>query len=265
MTATDVAHWDLLGPPRIDALSELLHENTKISASARGFVITAETMKVMSAGFKTYEQSDWISLAKPSGRLDMPVGQAIQSRRSERRFSGAALSLADLGALIFAGYGLDSPGAAHRAAPSAGGLFPLELYPVLLNVAGVGRGLCHYDVRRHGLERLTTGRDLDLLRRAVFVDDLIETASTVIVITAVFGRTKIKYGERGYRFALLEAGHVAQNIILAATALGLGSCPIGGFVDDHLNDLLDLDGLDEAVLYLVVVGADAASPSGIAD
>jgi SagB-type dehydrogenase family enzyme len=256
------AHWTLLGPPRIDALSELFHENTKISPAARGFVISAETLKVMSAGFKVYRHADLVALPDPGAGLGMPVGEAMRQRRSERVFTGAPLTLEVISNLLFHGYGLADGGPARRLTPSGGGLFPLELYPILLNVDGADPGLYHYSVRGHALERLTQGVDLGLLRRAVFVDGLIEQASAAIVVTAVFGRSKIKYGERGYRFVLVETGHVAQNVILTATALGAGCCPIGGFVDDHVNNMLDIDGLDEAALYILVVGSvPSANPS----
>jgi len=89
---------------------------------------------------------------------------------------------------------------------------------------------------------------------AIFAVDVIANCSLLLVITAMFGRTKIKYGERGYRFVLLEAGHVAQNICLAAVGMNLGACPIGGFVDDLVHEVLDVDGVDEAAIYAVAIG-----------
>lgn len=253
----ETAYWELLGAPRVDALSELLHENTKVSPTSRGFVISAETRKVMAAGYKTYESADRIALSPAAEGLSMPLGEAMRRRESVRRYTGWPLSERDIAQLVFHGCGLAREGGVRRLAPSAGGLFPLEVYPVVLDVEGIPRGVYHYDVRHHELERLPHSADLDVLPGAVFVDGLLEGAGAVFVISAVFGRSKIKYGERGYRFVLLEAGHVAQNLILGATGLGLGSCPIGGFVDDHVNELIDVDGLDEAALYMVVVGSVA--------
>jgi SagB-type dehydrogenase family enzyme len=253
-------YWQLLGAPRLDALSELLHENTKVSPTSRGFVISAELRKVMAAGYKTYESADRIALAPPSHGLSMPIGEAMRRRKSVRTYTGYPLSAHHISDLVFHGCGLVQQDAVRRIAPSAGGLFPLEIYPVVLNVDGIPRGVYHYDVLHHELERLPHSADLQILPRSVFVDGMMEGAGAVIVISAVFGRSKIKYGERGYRFVLLEAGHVAQNLVLAATGLSLGSCPIGGFVDDYINELIDVDGLDEAALYMVVVGSVAAEP-----
>ncbi len=255
--SVDPEYWTLLGAPRIDALSELLHENTKISPAARGFVISAEARAVMGAGFKTYDSADFFALPSPQRDVPMSVDEAIRARKSERSYGNEPLSLAEAGTLLFHAGGLLSNDheLPRRSTPSAGGLYPLEIYSIILNVHGLERGVYHYNIARHGLERLSHPVDLERLRSTVFVDGLAETASMAIVITAVFGRTKIKYGERGYRFALLEAGHVVQNLLLMTTALHLGSCPIGGFVDDYINDLVDVDGLDEATLYLVFVGS----------
>ena len=95
------------------------------------------------------------------------------------------------------------------------------------------------------------------IRDAVFIPEALDGASAVFLITAVFGRSKIKYGERAYRFALLEAGHAMQNLLLAATGLGLGSCPVGGFIDDRLHDLIGIDGVEEAALYAGIIGHPA--------
>jgi SagB-type dehydrogenase family enzyme len=84
--------------------------------------------------------------------------------------------------------------------------------------------------------------------------EIVSQASLVVIMVAVFARTCRKYGERGYRFVLLDCGHVAQNLHLVATAIGLGSVGIGGFLDDELNDVLDLDGVGEAVVHTIAVG-----------
>jgi SagB-type dehydrogenase family enzyme len=95
------------------------------------------------------------------------------------------------------------------------------------------------------------------LAKAVFIEGAVEKAGAVFVLTGVFGRSKIKYGERAYRFVLLEAGHAMQNICLTGTVLGLGACPVGGFIDDDINDLLNVDGVEEAALYAVTIGLPA--------
>ncbi len=246
------AYWELMGEPQLEALSELLHENTKIRSGARGFHISPDVLQVMTEGFKNYDLARTTPLPAPAP-LAMPLGDALARRRALHTFTGAPVAAATVSALLRYAYGQTGVGY-HRFSPSAGALYPLELYPAVLNGVGIPAGLFHYNVRRHDLEHLPTLNLREAIADAIFVPEVAATASMIVAITAVFGRTKIKYGERGYRFGLLEAGHVAQNLCLAATALGLGTCPLGGFVDDAINSLLDVDGLDEATLYLVAVG-----------
>jgi SagB-type dehydrogenase family enzyme len=139
--------------------------------------------------------------------------------------------------------------------PSAGALYPLEAYVVAAAVGGLEPGVYHYDPFRHRLALLGPARFSDL--RETMVDpSLADVAAALIVVTGVFWRTRFKYGPRGYRFALLEAGHLMQNAVLAATDLDLVSLPLGGFHDALVDDLVGVDGLNEATLYaLVLAGA----------
>jgi SagB-type dehydrogenase family enzyme len=123
-----------------------------------------------------------------------------------------------------------------------------------LRVDDVQPGLYFYRPLDHRLDRLLQGDLSDSLEKATYLGESIRGAGACIVITATFLRSRFKYGERAYRFVLLEAGHIAQNILLVAEAQDLGAVAVGGFVDDQVNDLLGLDGLREAALYLVLVG-----------
>ena len=188
-----------------------------------------------------------------------PVADALAARRSARDLRGAPPTRADLSALLHAGYGVTGRGGAEagavplRAVPSGGALYPLELYVVARCDAAVPAGLYHYDPLRHVLEQLELGPLPGLLPAMVF-PNLVAQASHVVVVTAMFWRTRFKYGQRGFRFALLEAGHVAQNLLLACAALELAAVPLGGFFDRRLDELLELDGVDESALYVVAVG-----------
>jgi SagB-type dehydrogenase family enzyme len=125
---------------------------------------------------------------------------------------------------------------------------------VVHDVSGLERGVYHYVPREHALERL---RVMDA-RAAMVVagvgQEMMGLAQTCLVLSAIFQRTRWRYRERTYRYVLLEAGHIAQNVYLAATSLGLGACAVGAFLDDELNRLLGLDGDQEAVLYVITVG-----------
>ncbi len=166
------------------------------------------------------------------------------------------MSLEQLSALLEAGYGVTGHGPGDvrlRSVPSGGALYPLDLYVAAPAVSGLEERLHHFDPLRSCLEVL--GRaDRSQLGALTPYPELVATASAVVFVTATFWRSRFKYGQRGYRFALLESGHVAQNVLLTATALGLASVPLGGFFDRQVNELLGVDGLHEAALYVIPVG-----------
>src|SRR5262249_39691840 len=145
--------------------------------------------------------------------LDMTIGAALERRRSVRRFSHAALPLDALGRLLYASYGVrgrrsvDGAGAHERSAPSAGGLYPLELYVATQAVEGLADGVHHYDARAHELERVRDGRVHDELLDLTMGQEVARDANVVCVVTAVRERAMVKYGQRGYRFLFLDAGH----------------------------------------------------------
>jgi len=141
-----------------------------------------------------------------------------------------------------------------RAAPSAGALYPIEIYPVVRSVEGVKPGIYHYHVLSHALELIIEGGRSAQLAEACLSQRFIERAAVALVLTAVYGRTTQKYGERGYRYATLDCGHISENVYLAATAMGLGACAVGAFDDDRVNLLLGVDGEEESALLVLPVG-----------
>ena len=180
---------------------------------------------------------------------------ALRRRRSELPPERMPLRLVDLGGVLGASYGaaLWQSGAPRRPVPSAGALYPLELYVVALAVDGAETAAYHYDPFRHRLERL--GRVDESSLAASLVDpSLVTRTSAALVVTSMFWRARFKYGVRGYRFALLEAGHLVQNVVLVAAALRLAALPLGGFYDRRLDALVGVDGLDEATVHAVLLG-----------
>ena len=141
-----------------------------------------------------------------------------------------------------------------RTVPSAGALFPIETYLVVNNVKNLEKALYHYDIQAHALEELKVGCFSERLARAALGQEMCVDASVVLIWTGVFARSKWKYGQRAYRYVYLDAGHIAQNLALSAVSIGLGSCQIGAFFDDEINQVIGLDGVEESVLYLSVVG-----------
>ena len=203
---------------------------------------------------KTYPAASRVSLPDPSGWQALSLEQAVESRRSVRDYTGEPLTLDDLSRLLHAAQGSTEPRRSLRAAPSAGALYPIELYPLVRDVAGLDPGLYHYAVQEHALEQVQAGDLHGAVMQAGLGQSVLGQAAVCFVLSAIFQRTRFKYRERAYRYVLLEAGHVGQNLCLAATGLGLGACTVGAFDDDDLNELLGLDGQEEAALYIIAVG-----------
>lgn len=242
----------LLGGRNLFSVSEMFHENSRITECAPGVAISPGSIAVAPCGFKRYVHVPTTALPPPHF-ASADVEAALVGRQSCRDYRHAAVSMEAVGTLAFSAMG--QVGAQNRrCVPSAGGLYPLELYVAAFSVEGLDAGLYHYNVRAHGLTRIRSSAYQDEFIRAIFIKDSVRTASAVFALTGMFGRSKIKYGERAYRFVLLEAGHAMQNMCLAATSAGLGLCPIGGFIDDVVNDTLEVDGIEEASIYLATLG-----------
>jgi SagB-type dehydrogenase family enzyme len=203
-------------------------------------------------------------VALPEAADDGGLLGLIRRRSSCRRYAAERMPLNQLAELIAGAYAptrvIVLPGGVEmdvRAVPSGGGTYPLELYPLLQEVEGLRDGLYHYNILEHSLEPLRIGIDRDIVGRVLLAQPFLENANLVLFIAAVFDRTLPKYGARGYRYVLLEAGHVAQNVCLLATERGLGSLCVGGFLDARANTFLALDSGAEGVVYCVGVGTPA--------
>ena len=204
--------------------------------------------------YKTYADAEKIALPDPHGYHGLSLEETVEMRRSVRDYSAEPLSSEELSRLLHAAQGITEGRRGFRAAPSAGALYPIELYAVVHNVAGLEPGVYHYAVQEHGLELLQRGDFRAAVMQAGLWQDFLGQASVCFVLSAIFQRTRWKYRERTYRYVMLEAGHVGQNLYLAATSMGLGACAVGAFLDDDLNELLGLDGVEEASLYVISVG-----------
>ncbi len=206
--------------------------------------------------YKAYADAEKIVLPDPHVAVyqGLNLEEAIEARRSVRDYSAAPLSAEGLSCLLHTAQGITGYQQGFRAAPSAGALYPIELYAVVHNVAGLEPGIYHYAVQEHGLELLQTGDFRVAVMQTGLWQDFLGDANVCFVLSAIFQRTRWKYRERTYRYVMLEAGHIGQNLYLAATSMGLGACAVGAFLDDDLNDLLGLDGKEEAALYIISVG-----------
>lgn len=185
-----------------------------------------------------------------------PLWEVMARRRSVRDFLARAISFEELSQLIWSTQGITGVayGFRLRVAPSAGALYPIETYIMIKRVVNLTSGSYHFNVKENQLEQLAVG-DFDVNIAASALDQsMAKEAAAVFVWTAVVERTKWKYRERGYRYLYLDAGHIGQNLYLAATSLGLGCCTIGAFYDDEVNQIIGVDGKKETVVYLGAVG-----------
>jgi SagB-type dehydrogenase family enzyme len=173
-------------------------------------------------------------------------------RRSVRQYSDEPLRLPELAQLLWAAQGITSP-RGFRTSPSAGALYPLEVYAVVGSVEDIAPGIYWYHTREHELVSVADGDQRDALADAALGQSFVGEAAVDLVVTAIYERTTVKYGERGVRYVHIEAGHAAQNVLLQATALGLGAVPVGAFLDQSVARILDLPD-DENPLYIIPVG-----------
>jgi SagB-type dehydrogenase family enzyme len=206
--------------------------------------------------YKVYPDAERVSLPSPTVAGNMGTLAAIEQRRSRRDYGGTPMTRGELSTLLYSADGINRERGSLRlrASPSAGALYPIETYVLVHDVEDVAPGLYHYALRDHALERL---RAEDLRQESVrlgLMQGFLGDANVVIVLTAIFQRLRWRYRRRSYRYALLEAGHIGQNVYLASTAMGFGACAVGAFLDEGLNNLLDIDGREEAALYMLPVG-----------
>lgn len=210
--------------------------------------------------YKTYPRFEKIDLSpiRTAQAREENFFRLTERRASTRSFSREPISMENFSVLLKYSCGETGefePGRLRRAQPSGGARFPVEIYLVVFrNSKDTKAGVYHYDIRGHRLESLIqrdfTGEDI----KTLFTYQWVKDASSAIILTAVFRRTTMKYGERGYRYALIEAGHIGQNIALTAEALGLGCCMLGGSRDESIEELLGVDGEEESIIYAAAIG-----------
>ena len=183
---------------------------------------------------------------------EMSVELALKERRSIREFSRKSLALEDISQLLWAAQGITGR-RGFRAAPSAGALYPLELYVIAGDVDGLAQGIYRYRPRTHDLLLIANGDLRKLLAEAALDQSWLRRAPATLVITGIYQRTMDKYGQRGRRYVHMEVGHAAQNVYLQATSRGLGTVMVGAFRDQEVSKTLNLPG-DHKPLGLMPIG-----------
>lgn len=198
-------------------------------------------------------QANVITLPEPRYDSDVSIEQSLLKRRSTRSYTGEPVTLQELSQLLWAAQGITDSGRGFRTAPSAGALYPLEVYVVAGDVQNLVSGIYKYEPDEHELARLIDGDKRSELADVALAQPCVKEGALAIVFTAVYERTTVKYGERGIRYVHIEVGHAAQNVCLQAVAMGLGIVPVGAFHDEPVARLLNLPD-NEQPLYIIPVG-----------
>lgn len=257
------------------SIVELFHENTKYTEhshrsdeSTIAHFLTDETMQlVQTVRRNDYSDHETVELPDPDAgpALDRSLDAALSSRRSSRVYDGEPIRLAELSTLLGMALGVNRDSGdetlskQRRAYPSGGGLYPVEIYLAVINGGPeLDDGLYYYVPEKHAL-RVLDGSVTDAVDDAFRPPEQMELTESAVCLffTGAFWRACAKYGPRGYRFVLQESGHMSQNVQLVAESLGYGSVPLAAVHEDEINDLLSINGVDEALVYTTVIGSPA--------
>jgi len=193
-----------------------------------------------------------IELPKPRQTSTISIEIALSRRRSIRSYKQDPVTLSEISQLLWAAQGITNPDGL-RTAPSAGALYPMELYIIAGNIENLPTGIYKYQTGKHRLEKILEGDKRAELRSAALGQSPIQQAPATIIIAAVYERVTNKYGERGIRYVHMEAGHIAQNIYLQAEVLDIGAVAIGGFEDNSIKEVVLMQP-NEKPLYLMPIG-----------
>jgi len=204
------------------------------------------------------ENKEIIELPHPKDvQVDIKLVEAMEKRRSLRRYSDKPLTLEELSFLLWCTQGVKEKyqNVTFRMVPSAGARHAFETYILVNNVKGLNSGLYRYLALDHKLQEVEMSAEIaDKLVDACLGQTFIKNSAVTFIWVAVAYRMTWRYGERGYRYMFLDAGHVAQNLYLAAEGIGCGTCVIGAYDDDAVNRLLGIDGKEQFAIYLAAVG-----------
>jgi SagB-type dehydrogenase family enzyme len=229
---------------------EKFHELTKVNKHTKELDRSQWPSEWMKISYKGYSRLPETILPKPK-LINGTLSQALIKRSSKREFK-LFLSSQKISNLLYFAAGIKDLKTQTRFYPSAGARYPLEVYFVSINCE-IPTGLYHYYVKNNSLEQIGH-LNLVGLHQSLNKQEWLSSASALIIITGVFLRNTIKYGSRGYRHILTEAGCMLQNIYLLSASQNISCCAIGGYLDDKINDYLDIDGFSESVLEVIGIG-----------
>lgn len=244
----------ILGGVNMKKIHSVITVIAIISAGIVGVFILQPGEELLSAEHEHKEFSnEIIKLPKPRYDSETSIEKALLKRRSVRRYKDEPLTLTEVSQLLWAAQGITDPKKGFRTAPSAGALYPLEVYVAIGNVRGVAKGVYKYNPYKHELVKVKDGDVRDKLTAAARWQRWVGKGAIVIVFSAVYKRTTKKYGQRGIRYVHLDCGHAAQNVYLQSVSLKLGTVVIGAFKDNEVRKIIGMS-KEEQPLYLMPVG-----------
>lgn len=237
-----------------NSISSDFNEATKIKIIKKDPPLAEWPKEWTEVFYKGYPRFSAYQLPQPLEKSSISLIDALKDRRSSRSYSKEPILSQDLSTLLYYSFGVMNKDK-KRFYPSAGGRYSLEVYPLIINVKDINPGIYHYYVKNNLLEILPKKRNLKKQALTYFGNESwSKNLSAMLVVSAVFSRTKIKYGERGYRHVLTELGSAMQNIYLLCAMLNIGCCPTGAYVDDGFNKIIDIDGTEESVIGVIGLG-----------
>lgn len=223
-----------------------------VSTTAMAFLCSCAPPSLASSPSPLSGKEAPVKLPEPQHEGKVSIEETLFERRSVRGYKNEPLTLAEVSQLLWAAQGITESGGL-RTAPSAGALYPLEVYLVAGNVSSLSSGIYKYVPDGHQLIRMSDGDVRGELARAALSQTFIADAPASFIFTAVYERTTRKYGERGVRYVHVEVGHAAENLLLQGVALGIGAVTVGAFADDQVARLMKLPAGEEP-LYIIAAG-----------
>lgn len=208
------------------------------------------------ATFKKYPDAEKVELPRSWALKEARITPLLQNRRSLRKYLMEPITLGELAFLLWAGQGITAKSGNYsfRTSPSGGALYPVETYFSANLVEDLEPGIYHFDVENFALDRIRAEDQAEAVAAACLDQKFMARSAVSFLWTVIFRRSMSKYGNRGLRYVLLDAGHICQNTLVAAEATGCGGCPVAAFYDDEVNDLLGLESSEETVIYAASIG-----------
>ena len=220
------------------------HENTKIFSGYIPYFMSNSYNEPRKSNYKIENEKELVI-------SNNSFYEVFKNRKSDRDFIATDIPLIPFSNLLYYSYGKREDGS--HFTPSAGARYPLELHVAVFHVVDIVPGIYHYNSEKNSLELINTGDYNDKIYECLNIQDFVKVAGATIIITADITRTSEKYRDRGYRYVLLDAGHVAQNMYLIAAREQIGIVGIGGFRDNDLNELFQLPRFEQTI-YAICIG-----------